>query len=252
MAESGIPVTSYYRNVVVFGRVGVGASVANALIKKEIFDEKFSEVPVYNTPAKNECKTEKIGNVVYKIQLIDTYAKGKSTVNSAADVQRIEALCTSSLSEGINLIVFALSHDDLEAQEIAAFITVIENMQKSAVEEVATVLLRVHPKGMKEIKKGEIEHNYRESEITQKLAIVVKKFYAIAIAEKDENPEAAEKYKETYEETATPLKSLIDKSKEMWYASELFQAKLVEQPSKQDHSPKSSKPGWIASFLGKK
>ena len=252
MAESGKPVTSYYRNVVVFGRVGVGAPVANALIRKRIFDETFSEAPVYNVPAKNKCETEKIGNVVYKIQLIDTYAQGKSTVNSAADVRRIEALCTRRLSEGINLIVFALSHEDLEAQEVAAFVTVIENMQKSAVEEAATVLLRVHPKGMKKNKKEEIERNYRESDKTRKLASVVKKFHAITIAENDENPETAEKYKKTYEESAALLMSLIDTSKEMWHASELFQAKPVEQPPKQDHSPQLQKSSWMSSLFGKK
>lgn len=243
MAECVKPLITYNSNVIIFGKVGVAAPIANALFTEKMFNEADSQ-EFSDLQAENLCRMKMIDSVQYKVQLIDTYAQGKPVVSATADVKRILNICAQGLEEGINLAIFALSYDGIDEGEVEALTILLDNMDQSVVKEMAVLVLSVH-RNFKKEKLTELEHRLVKSEKMGALAAILHKRLVISfpktvdpeldMEEDHHKTQAAESH------STQKLKDILHSSREMWLASELFKIKkvsIVKQPS--TGSPKTS------------
>jgi hypothetical protein len=239
MAECGKPLITYTCNVIVFGKVGVTAPIANALFTEKLFNEVESQ-DYSDLPAEHLCQTKTIDSVVYKVQLIDTYAQGKPVVSATTDVKRISKLCAQTLSEGINLAIFALSYSDIEEKEVEALTILLDNMDQSVLEEMAMLVVSVSGIGnFKKEKLLEIEDRLPTSEKTGVLTHYLRKRRTVYVP-KTLDPDLGIDAEKIHQKMLTAgsqstqnLKDILHSSREMWLPSELFQIKqvLVKQQS---------------------
>jgi hypothetical protein len=244
MTECVEPLITYHCNVIVFGKAGVTAPIANALFpdSEKIFKEAESQ----------DFSNRQVGSVEYKVQLVDTCAQGKPLISAANDVKSIEKQCAQKLPEGINLAIFVLSFTDyhIDEREVETLGIVLDNMEQSVVGEMAIFVLSVNRKLEKEpalelFKIMEDRLLKIEKERVLALLSCLHKRLVISVWETgdqksdiEEDHHKMQTAKSDTQELSTgtqKLKDILHSSKEMWLASELFQIKQeqsTDKPSK--------------------